>query len=36
MAGDSQAGKVNEDYLKLAIEQYQKVTAKDAKDAESW
>jgi tetratricopeptide (TPR) repeat protein len=36
MAGDSQAGKVNEDYLKLAIEQYQKVTAKDAKDVESW
>jgi len=36
MAGDSQAGKVNEDYLKLAIEQYQKVTAKDAQDAESW
>jgi tetratricopeptide (TPR) repeat protein len=36
MAGDSQAGKVNEDYLKLAIEQYQKVTAKDAKDTESW
>ena len=35
MAGDSQAGKVNEDYLKLAIEQYQKVTAKDAKDVES-
>src|ERR1035441_3775990 len=36
MAGDSQGGKVNEDYLKLAIEQYQKVTAKDAKDVESW
>ncbi len=36
MAGDSQAGKVDEDYLKLAIEQYQKVTAKDAKDVESW
>ena len=36
MAGDSQAGKLNEDYLKLAIEQYQKVTAKDAKDVESW
>ena len=36
MAGDSQAGKVNEDYLKLAIEQYQMVTAKDAQDAESW
>jgi tetratricopeptide (TPR) repeat protein len=36
MAGDNQAGKVNEDYLKLAIEQYQKVTAKDAKDVESW
>jgi tetratricopeptide (TPR) repeat protein len=36
MAGDSQAGKVNDDYLKMAIEQYQKVTAKDAKDAEIW
>jgi tetratricopeptide (TPR) repeat protein len=36
MAVDSQAGKINDDYLKLAIEQYQKVTAKDAKDAESW
>jgi tetratricopeptide (TPR) repeat protein len=36
MAGDSQAGKINDDYLKLAIEQYQKVTAKDAKDVESW
>jgi tetratricopeptide (TPR) repeat protein len=36
MAGDSRAGKVDEDYLKLAIEQYQKVTAKDAKDVESW
>jgi tetratricopeptide (TPR) repeat protein len=36
MAGDSHAGKVNDDYLKLAIEQYQKVTAKDAKDVESW
>jgi tetratricopeptide (TPR) repeat protein len=36
MAGDSQGGKVNEDYLKLAIEQYRMVTAKDAKDVESW
>jgi tetratricopeptide (TPR) repeat protein len=36
MAGDSQAGKINEEYLRLAIEQYRKITAKDAKDAESW
>ena len=34
--GDPQSGKIDEGKLKLAIEQYQKVTEKDPKDAESW
>ena len=36
MLGDSSAGKINEEYLKQAIEQYQKITEKEPKDAESW
>jgi tetratricopeptide (TPR) repeat protein len=32
----AQDNKINEDYLKKAIEQYQKITAKESKDAESW
>ncbi len=35
-AGDNQTGKVNESYLKRAIEQYETITTKDPKDAESW
>ena len=33
---NTQDGRINEDYLKKAIEQYEKITAKDPKDAESW
>ncbi|MFN7992151.1 MAG: tetratricopeptide repeat protein [Bryobacteraceae bacterium] len=36
MIGDTQQGKVNEEMLRLATEQYQKITAKDPKDLESW
>jgi tetratricopeptide (TPR) repeat protein len=36
MIGDTQQGKINEDMLRAAIEQYQKITAKDPKDTESW
>jgi tetratricopeptide (TPR) repeat protein len=36
LIGDPQAGKINEGMLRQAIEQYQKITAKDAKDLESW
>jgi len=35
MAGDSQSGRVDERYVKSAIEQFQKVTEKAPKDAES-
>ena len=35
-ASDPQARKVDEEYLKKAIEQYQKITQKDPKDVESW
>jgi tetratricopeptide (TPR) repeat protein len=35
MAGDNQSGRVDERYVKSAIEQFQKVTEKDPKDAES-
>src|SRR5579862_1850343 len=34
--GDTQSGKIDESQLKLAIEQYEKVTEKEPKDAESW
>ena len=33
---NTQDGRINEDYLKKAIEQYEIVTAKEPKDAESW
>ena len=33
---NTQDGRINEDFLKKAIEQYEKITAKDPKDAESW
>lgn len=33
---NTQDGRINEDYLKKAIEQYEKITAKEPKDAESW
>ena len=36
MAGENQAGKIDERYLKRAIEQYEKITAQDPKDTESW
>ena len=36
MLGDPQQGRINEDLLKRAIEQYQKITEKDVKDADSW
>ncbi len=36
MVGDSQPGKVPEEYLHKAIDQYEKITGKDPKDAESW
>jgi tetratricopeptide (TPR) repeat protein len=35
MAGENQSGRVDERYLKQAIEQFQKVTEKDPKDVES-
>ncbi len=35
-AGDNQTGKVNDTYLRRAIEQYEKITEKEPKDAESW
>jgi tetratricopeptide (TPR) repeat protein len=34
--GQGRPGKVNEDSLRKAIEQFQKITAKDSKDTESW
>jgi tetratricopeptide (TPR) repeat protein len=36
MIGDTQQGRINQDMLRRAIEQYQKITERDAKDAESW
>jgi tetratricopeptide (TPR) repeat protein len=36
MIGDAQQGKINEDMLKQAIEQYKQITARDTKDMESW
>jgi len=33
---NTQDGRINEDFLKKAIEQYEKITAKEPKDAESW
>ncbi|PWU08398.1 MAG: hypothetical protein C5B51_07905 [Terriglobia bacterium] len=36
MIGDAQQGRINQDMLRRAIEQYQKITEKDPKDAESW
>jgi tetratricopeptide (TPR) repeat protein len=36
LIGDPQQNKVNEDMLRRAIEQFQKVTEKDPKDVESW
>jgi tetratricopeptide (TPR) repeat protein len=34
--GDNSAGKIDQDNLRLAIEQYQKITEKAPKDADSW
>jgi tetratricopeptide (TPR) repeat protein len=34
--GNPQDGKINENFLRQAIDQYQKITQKDPKDAESW
>ncbi len=36
MLGDAQQGRVNQDMLRRATEQYQKITEKDPKDTESW
>jgi tetratricopeptide (TPR) repeat protein len=36
MIGDAQQGKINEDMLKQAIDQYKQITARDPKDMESW
>jgi tetratricopeptide (TPR) repeat protein len=36
MAGQNQAGKIDEQYLKRAVEQYEKVTSQAPNDAESW
>ena len=36
MIGDPQAGKINDEMLRSAIEQYEKITAQDPKDTESW
>lgn len=36
MIGDQQQNKINETMLRNAIEQYQKIVAKDASDTESW
>lgn len=33
---NTQDGRINEDYLKKAIEQYEKITSKEPGDAESW
>ena len=34
--GDPEQGKINEDMLRRATEQYQKITEQDPKDADSW
>jgi tetratricopeptide (TPR) repeat protein len=36
MIGDTQQGKINEEMLRAATEQYEKIVAKDPKDMDSW
>ncbi len=36
LIGDNQQNRLDEGYLRKAIEQYQKITEKDTKDTESW
>src|SRR5450755_358153 len=36
LIGDSQANRIDENMIKKAIEQYQRITAGDPKDVESW
>lgn len=36
LVGNTRDGRVDDNYVKLAMEQYQKITQKDPKDAESW
>ncbi len=36
MIGEGQGGRVDEKYVRQAIEQYQQITQKDPKDTESW
>ena len=36
MIGDAQQGRINQEMLRRATEQYQKITEKDPKDVESW
>lgn len=35
MAGENQSGRVDERYLKMAVEQFEKITQKDSKDVDS-
>ena len=36
LVGNSRDGRIDENYVKLAMEQYKKITEKDPKDADSW
>src|ERR1051325_10431095 len=36
LIGDAQQGKINQDMLKQAIAQFKEITAREAKDLESW
>ena len=36
IGGDPQSGKINENFLHQAIDEYRKITAKDPKDTDSW
>lgn len=36
IGGNPQDGKINENFLRQAIDEYRKITAKDPKDADSW
>jgi tetratricopeptide (TPR) repeat protein len=36
MIGDSQQGRINQDMLKKALDQYQKVSTMDSKDVDTW
>ncbi len=36
LVGNSRDGRIDDNYVKLAMEQYKKITEKDPKDADSW